>query len=430
MIKIYQWKSTSEEDKRRILQRAALNIEEVKAEVQPWIDAVKEKGDEAVLAYIRKFDSPQFDASRLRVTEDDVNRAYRETDPLVVRAIQQQVELSRRHHQRHLQDGATFGESVEGVLVGRRFNPVESAGLYVPAGKAPLPTVMQILGVAAKVAKVSRVAACFPPTGNHHEIIIAADQAGVDEVYRVGGVAAIAAMAYGTATIRPVAKIAGPGNIYVQAAKILVFGQVSIDMPAGPSEAVILADGRANPTFIASDILARAEHDENAAGVLITWDPMIARETKRQVESQIVGLRRQDIIRASLKRYSAIILVDSLEEAIDLTNEYAPEHLEIMTEYPWAVLERIKHAGSIFLGEFAPVAVGDYASGTNHVLPTGGWARMFSAVGVDTFLKASEFQYLSRRGLQNLQEIVEAISAVEGLDAHGRSVTIRLENDR
>ncbi len=429
MIKIYQWKSASDEDKRRILQRAALNIEEVKPQVQPWIDAVREKGDEAVLAYIRKFDSPQFDPSRLRVTKDDLNRAYRETDPRVVRAIQRQVELSRLHHQRQLQGGATFGETAEGVLVGRRFNPVESAGLYVPAGKAPLPTVMQILGVAAKVAGVGRVIACFPPTGDHHEIIIAADQAGVDEVYRVGGVVAIAAMAYGTATIRSVAKIAGPGNIYVQAAKILLFGQVSIDMPAGPSEAVILADSMAKPEFIALDILARAEHDENAAGVLITWDREIARETVRQVESQISSLRRKDIMRASLQRYSAIILVDSLEEAVDLTNEYAPEHLEIMTEDPWAILERIRHAGSIFLGEFAPVAVGDYASGSNHVLPTGGWARMFSAVGVDTFLKASEFQYLSRQGLQNLREIVEVISGVEGLDAHCRSVTIRLESE-
>jgi len=240
-------------------------------------------------------------------------------------------------------------------------------------------------------------------------------------------VAAIAAMAYGTASIASVAKIAGPGNIYVQAAKMLVFGQVAIDMPAGPSEAVILADGRANPAFIAADLLARAEHDENAAGVLITWDTGVARETVRRMESQITGLKRQEIIRQSLLRYSAVILVDSLEEAIDLTNEYAPEHLEIMTEDPWAVLPRIRHAASIFLGDFAPVAVGDYASGANHVLPTGGWARMFSAVGVDTFLKASEFQYLSRRGLENLREIVEVISGVEGLDAHGRSVAIRLE---
>lgn len=412
------------------MRRAALNIEEVKPQVQEWIHAVRDQGDEAVLAYIRKFDSPHFDASRLRVTKDDVARAYRETDPRVVRAIQRQVELSRRHHQRQFQGGASFAESVEGVLVGRRFNPVESAGLYIPAGKAPLPTVMQILGVAAKVAGVPRVAACFPPTGDHHEIIIAADLAGVDEVYRVGGVAAIAAMAYGTATIQPVAKIVGPGNIYVQAAKILVFGQVAIDMPAGPSEAVILADGRANPAFIAADLLARAEHDENAAGVLITWDSIIARQTVDQITSQIARLRRQDIMRESLQRYSAIILVDSLEEAIELTNEYAPEHLEIMTEDPWAILPRIRHAGSIFLGEFAPVAVGDYASGTNHVLPTGGCARMFSAVGVDTFLKASEFQYLSRQGLQNLREIVEVISAVEGLDAHRRSVTIRLESEK
>jgi len=427
MIRIYQWKNTPDKDKRRILRRAALNIEEVKPQVREWIDAVRDQGDEAVLAYIRKFDSPNFDAARLRVTRDDIDRAYRKTDPRVVNAIRKQVELSRRHHLRQFQGGAFFDENVEGVVVGRRFNPVESAGLYIPAGKAPLPTVMQILGVAAKVAGVPRVAACFPPTGEHNEIIIAADQAGVDEVYRVGGVAAIAAMAYGTASIASVAKIAGPGNIYVQAAKMLVFGQVAIDMPAGPSEAVILADGRANPAFIAADLLARAEHDENAAGVLITWDTGVARETVRRMESQITGLKRQEIIRQSLLRYSAVILVDSLEEAIDLTNEYAPEHLEIMTEDPWAVLPRIRHAASIFLGDFAPVAVGDYASGANHVLPTGGWARMFSAVGVDTFLKASEFQYLSRRGLENLREIVEVISGVEGLDAHGRSVAIRLE---
>lgn len=426
-MKLYKWKETSREIREMLLNRASLNIEAVKEQVKPWIDAVREKGDEAVIEYIRRFDDPSFDLSRLEVTSRDIEQAYRVVSDKTLEAMRQQIELSRRHHERQVPPPLVIAENLQGVLVGRRVTPIDRAGLYVPAGKAPLPTVMQILGVAARAAGVPEIVACFPPTGDHDEIIVAADMAGVHRLFRVGGVAAIAAMAFGTQTLPAVDKIVGPGNIYVQAAKMLVFGQVGIDMPAGPSEAVILADDRANPAFVAADILARAEHDENAAGVLITWSEELAAAVVSEVDRQKERLGRKEIIDVSLNRYSAVIIVDSEDEAVDLVNQYAPEHLEIMTRDPLAILPRIRHAASIFLGDYAPVAVGDYASGTNHVLPTGRFARIFSSVGVNTFMKESEIQMITEEGLSRLAPIVSEISRIEGLEAHRRSVEIRLE---
>jgi histidinol dehydrogenase len=429
MIKIYDWKNIGEEDRSRLMQRAQADMEPIKETVAMWLNRVREEGDVAVLAYIRQFDDPNFSLNQLRVTKDDIQVAYERTDPNVLKMIRRQIEIS---HAFHIEQASKITreweiESVPGVKTGVRVVPIDAVGLYVPAGKAPLPTVAQILTVAAKAAGVPRAVVCFAPTAPNYEIIVAANEAGADEIYRVGGIAAIGALTYGTETISPVYKICGPGNPYVQAAKLQVFGKVGIDMLSGPSEALILADESADPRFLAADILARCEHGSDSAGVMATSSRVLAEQVKIEVELQAPLLVRQKYIQEALLEYSAILVFDSDEEVIEFANDYSAEHLEIQMKDPLAILPRIRNAGSVFLGDYAPVAVGDYASGTNHCLPTGVAPKFASPVCVQTFLKEMEYQFLTREGLENLKPIVESISDVEGLDAHKRSVQIRFE---
>lgn len=426
MLNIYRWSKTDKKTKEKIMQRAMIDIDSIESYVADWISSIKTEGDQGILKYTRKFDNKNFDLKKLKVTKNEILDAYKSVDPKVVEVIKKQISISRQNAISKARQETVLKSFIPGVQVGYKITPIESVGLAVPAGQTQLPTVMQILGVTAKAAGVPRVIACFPPTGEYPEMLIAADLAGVDEIYRVGGIAGIAAMAYGTETIKPVLKIVGPGSIYTQAAKKQVFGTVAIDMIAGPSEVVILAEKYANPVFCAADILARAEHAPDATGVLITYSKKLAIETKKEVKRQIKYLKRKEIIKKSLKKYSCAIVVDSWKQAIDLTNEYSPEHLEILVADPLAVLPEIKNAGSIFLGSYAPVAIGDYASGTNHILPTGFWPKMSSAVSVETFQKSSEVQYLTEEGLKNLAEIVEVISGIEMLNAHWNSINVRI----
>ena len=430
MLNIYQWSKTDKETKKKIMDRAMFDISSIRDYVAEWIEIIKQEGDAGILKYTRKFDNKDFNLKDLRVKKIDIEKAYKTVDPKVIEIIKRQISISRQNAQSKAKQETVLKSFIPGVQVGYKITPIESVGLAVPAGQVPLPTVMQILAVTAKAAGVPRVIACFPPTGDYPEMLIAADLAGVDEIYRVGGIAGVAAMAYGTETIKPVLKIAGPGSIYTQAAKMLVFGKVVIDMVAGPSEAVILADEYANPAFCAADIMARAEHAPDATGVLITYSEKLAQETQKEVERQIKYLKRREIIEQSLSKYSCAIVVKDWQEAIDLTNEYSPEHLEILVDDPFAVLPKIKNAGSIFLGNYAPVAIGDYASGTNHILPTGFWPKMASAVSIETFQKSSEVQYLTKEGLENLEEIVDVISGIEKLDAHWNSVNIRINKKK
>ncbi|OGG27344.1 histidinol dehydrogenase [Candidatus Gottesmanbacteria bacterium RIFCSPLOWO2_01_FULL_39_12b] len=430
MLNIYQWSKTDKQTKKMILDRAMFDIASIQDYVSGWIETIQKEGDEAIVKYTRKFDNKDFNLKDLRVKKSDIKKAYKVVEPKVIEVIERQISLSRQNALSKSRQETVLKSFIPGVQVGYKITPIESVGLAVPAGQVPLPSVMQILAVTAKAAGVERVIACFPPTGDYPEMLIAADLAGVDEAYRVGGIAGIVAMAYGTETIKPVLKIAGPGSIYTQAAKMLVFGKVVIDMVAGPSEAVILADAYANPTYCAADILARAEHAPDAAGVLITYSEKLAQETKKEIERQIIYLKRSEIIEKSLNKYSCAIVVKDWQEAIELTNEYSPEHLEILVDDPFAVLPQIKNAGSIFLGNFAPVAVGDYASGTNHILPTGFWSKMASAVSIETFQKSSEVQYITREGLENLEEIVDVVSGIEKLDAHWNSVNVRINKKK
>jgi histidinol dehydrogenase len=427
-IPTLEWKTAPQDAKTKVMRRSQLNLEEARKIAREWIERVIEVGDEALVEYIRKFDCAEFDVGRLRVSSDDIAQAYKVVQPEIVDLIKRQVEISREFHQRQVGADPELKEFVPGVATGWKTTPIDSAGLTVPAGQVPLPTVMQILGVAAKTAGVPRVVACFPPTGEHYEMLIAADIAGIDEVYRVGGIAGIAAMSVGTETIAPVLKIVGPGSVFTQAAKMEVcLRGTAIDMLAGPSEALIIADDGASPAACAADILARCEHDQNACAVLATTSRSLIDSVLVELGKQLPLIGRRDVAEIALSRYSALVLFDSLEEIIDFANEYSTEHLEIMTRDPWAVCHQIRNAGAIFLGDYAPVAVGDYASGTNHCLPTGVAPKTVSPIGVETFLKKSEIQYLTRQGLANLEPIVSGIASVERLDAHKASVAIRLK---
>ena len=441
MIPIIHWSKADRKTKERILGRAQASFAAIEPDVKFWIEKVRAAGDAGVLEYIRKFDlrdgmigkfaEADFSPAKFRITDLDLEHAYDTIDGALLTSIKSQVELSRKFHQAYAQNlPKEFEiEQLPGVVAGYRRLPVSSAGLYVPAGKAPLPTVAQILTVAAKAAGVPRCVVCFPPTNEISEtaILVAANEAGADEIYRIGGIAAIAALAYGTETIPPVDKIAGPGNPWVQAAKLLVSGQVGIDMIAGPSEAMIVADETANPEYIAADILAQCEHGSDSAGVLVTTSELIAEKTLAAIERQVATLDRQGYLAKSLDQYSALIVVDSEDELIALLNEYAPEHLEIQMENPLDFLSKVQNAGSCFLGNYSPIAAGDYATGTNHTLPTGTATRYSSAVSPETFTKTIQYQWVTPDGLEQLKSIVEHVSDAEGLDAHKRSVQIRFE---
>ncbi len=430
MIKIYYLSKMPASEKALIMQRSRTDILSVKETVSKIIEDIKKNGDKALSYYTEKFDGAKLNF--FKVSEKEIKNAYAQINPVVLKAIKEQIKLSKKFASAQYETISKSWQiqTTKGVVCGEKVSPIESVGLYVPGGCAAYPTVMQILAVPAKIAQVKRIVAATPPQKDgtiKPELLVAADLSGVDEIYKIGGAQAIAALAYGTETIKQVLKVVGPGNIYVTAAKLLCFGEIAIDMPAGPSEAVILADENANPKFVAADILAKAEHDPNAAAVLVTPSEKLAAETILELKKQLLELSRFGIAEKSLSKYSAIILTRNLEEAISFANEYAPEHLEVQIKNPWKFLQRIKNAGSIFLGSYAPIAAGDYASGANHVLPTGQYAKMFSPIGVEAFLKKSEFQYMTKSGLESLnKKIIAPIAGVEGFDGHAKSVSVRI----
>lgn len=436
MIRTFNLNSISKADREKIMKRAHEDIDSVKPRVEEIIQAVRTEGDAALVRFTKEWDDPDYTADKLRVTEADIEEAYKNTPKETIERIREQISLSRRFHELQREQVPQWEKELEsGIIVGEKWTPLSDVGLYVPGGKNPFPTVQQILAVAAKAAGCPRIVSCISPRGKGYEVLIAAKECGVTEIYRVGGAQAIAAMAYGTESIKPVLLIAGPGNPYVTAAKILCQSKVTIDMPAGPSEAIILADGTTSAqinlatkaAYCAADLLARAEHGPDSAGVMLTDSAELAKLTEQQVAKQYETLSRQDYIKTALATYSAIIVTPSMKEAVDFTNEYAPEHLEILTENPDETLKQIENAGSAFLGYYNPVATGDYATGINHVLPSCGWARQTSPVGVWTFMKRVQYSTVSKNGLDRLRPIVQTIATVEGLDAHRRSVEVRFE---
>jgi len=388
---------------------------------------VGSKGDLALFNYTEKFDKVKLD--RLRVSEEEIRGGLQAVDAKVLAALEQAAESIFAFHDEQREKDLWFTEISPGVMVGQKTVPLDSVGVYVPGGRAAYPSSALMSIIPAKVAGVPRIAACTPPgiDGSVPALILAACQlAGADEIYKLGGAQAVAAMAFGTESIARVNKIVGPGNVYVTAAKMLVRGTVEIDFPAGPSEVLILADKSANPGIIAADMIAQAEHDPLSLSVLVSWDELLANAVAEEVKLQAGSAARADIVEESLE-HSAILIAGSPEEAVDFCNAFAPEHLEIMTADPLGVFRSIRHAGSVFLGTYTPVAAGDYASGTNHILPTAGYARSFSGLNVDHFCKKMTVQMISEEGLRTLEDTITTLAEAEGLQAHAQSVRKRFE---
>ena len=412
-----------------ILSRGEEAGREVEQVVLGIIADVRQRGDAAVLELTRRFDRLEAaDLSALEVTADEMDAAFSQVDEADVAALMLAVERVTTFHEKQRQQTWISTEEPD-VMLGQKVTPLQRVGIYVPGGKASYPSSVIMNAVPARVAGVGEIIMVAPTPGgeiNPH-VLVAARLSGVDRIFRIGGAQAVAALAYGTATVPKVDKITGPGNIYVATAKKLVFGQVGIDMIAGPSEILVISDGSGSADHIAADLLSQAEHDELASSILITTDRGFGERVADEVERQLSLLSRESIARASWDRYGAIIVAETLAEVIAFSNRIAPEHLELAVADPFAILPQITNAGAIFMGHWTPEAAGDYLAGPNHTLPTGGTARFFSPLSVDDFVKKSSIVYFSKEGLQRLGADIVRIAGLEGLEAHGKSVSIRLE---
>ncbi len=412
--------------RQKILSRSQEDVGQVLDTVRPILEALRREGDAQNLRQHGL--KPGCAIADLEVKEEEIQAAYRAIDPKVLAALKAAAANIEKFHRAQLDREMWAVELQPGLLAGRLSRPIDRVGCYIPGGLASYPSSALMNIIPAKVAGVNEIIACTPPGENlalNPATLVAAHLSGVQRFFKLGGPWAIGSMAYGTEMVPRVDKIVGPGNKYVTAAKLLVFGQVDIDSPAGPSEALILADSSAEPRFLAADFLSQVEHDPDAAAVLVTTDAAQAQKVVDLILSELPALPRREIIEAALAGYSAVLVASSLDAALDFANLYAAEHLQVMTRDPLSLLPRIKHGGSIFLGPYAPVPVGDYASGTNHVLPTGGCARMFSGLSVDDFIKRPTFQHLSREALAALRETVVTLAEAEGLPLHARAVAER-----
>ena len=431
MIEVIRYEERERRERKlaRIAARSVALDSELMRTVASIIEDVRARGDDAVLAYTERFDGVKMSGGELRIDEGQLRQSAERADQSVCHAIREAIKRVRAFHEREREESWEL-ETGEGMRLGQRITPIDRAGLYVPGGTASYPSSVVMNVVPAQVAGVERIIVVTPPRTLSENPAVAAAllELNVREVYAVGGAQAIAALAYGTETIPRVAKITGPGNRYVAAAKKLVFGVVGIDSIAGPSEVVIVADQTARADFIAADLLAQAEHGEDASAVLITTSETLALGVGIEVERQAVSLSRLSIIEKSLAGFGAIIVLNNLAEAWELVNELAPEHLEIMTRDAESFAARVRHAGAIFLGEQTPEAVGDYFAGPNHVLPTGGAARFSSALGVYDFVKRTSILRYSPGEMRNTAHLIAALAGAEGLDAHARSALIRLDN--
>ena len=428
IIQVEHLKDLTPERMQGILKRSMEDISDVYADMREICVDIRKRGDAVSVEHYRKY-KDDISAADLRATPEEIQNAYQQIDPKVVEKLKFAAANIEKFHRAQVEDKMWSMEILEGIVAGRMVTPMDSAGCYVPGGTAMYPSSVLMTIIPAKAAGVDTIVAATPPKDGmvaNPATLVACDIAGADEVYKVGGPWAIASMAYGTETVKKVDKIVGPGNKYVTAAKMIVFGEVAIDSPAGPSEALILADERANPRHMAIDFLSQVEHDPDAAAVLVTPCQELAQEVCDIIEAELENFDRRDIIESAITKHSAVIVTDTMDEAIDLTNEYAAEHLQVVTEDPIALLPRIRHAGSIFLGPNAPVSVGDYASGTNHVLPTGQCAKMFSGLSVDDFVKKPTFQYLSKKGLDQLADAVITLATEEGLPMHAQTIRERI----
>lgn len=414
-----------------LLKRSPNNYGQYEQGVQEILAHVKEEKDQAVFAYTKKFDQADITADNIKVTEEEIEEAYKEVDPKLVEIIRKALLNIRTYHEKQRQY-SWFDSKPDGTILGQKVTPLHRVGVYVPGGKAVYPSSVLMNIVPAKVAGVDEIVMVTPP-GKDGKVtpntLVAAHEAGADVIYKVGGAQAIAALAYGTESIPKVDKIVGPGNIYVALAKKAVYGYVSIDAIAGPSEILVIADETANPRFVAADLLSQAEHDELASAILVTTSEELARKVSDEVDGFLKELSRSEIIRKSLDNYGYILVADTMDDVIDIANEIASEHLEIQTKNPYDVMTKIRNAGAIFIGEYASEPLGDYFAGPNHVLPTNGTAKFFSPLSVDDFIKKSSIIGYSEEALRDIHKDIEAFAEAEQLTAHANSIKVRFEGE-
>lgn len=414
-----------------LLKRSPNNYTEYESRVDGIIADVRNRGDAAVFAYTKQFDGADITAETVKVTKEEILEAYQNVDEKLLAVIRKAKENIRAYHEKQRRY-SWFDSQENGIILGQKLTPLQTVGVYVPGGKAVYPSSVLMNVIPAKAAGVSRIIMTTPPGADgkvYASTLVAAKEAGVDEIYKAGGAQAIAAMAFGVESIPKVDKIVGPGNVYVALAKKAVFGYVSIDSIAGPSEILVLADETANPRFVAADLLSQAEHDEMASAILITTSETLAKEVSREAEQFTARLSRKDIIQKSLDQYGYILLADTMEDAIEAANDIASEHLEIITKDAFEVMTKIRNAGAIFIGEYSCEPLGDYFAGPNHVLPTNGTAKFFSPLGVDDFMKKSSIISYGRDALRPVYQDIAQFAECERLTAHANSIRVRFEKE-
>lgn len=411
-------------EKRRKVYREA--VEPVVREI---VDNVKTSGDKALLEYTKRFDKVDLNRDELKVSPDELKEAYKSLKEEEVEALKSVARNIRIHHSRQMRE-LDFKETVEGVKVAQVLRPIQRVGIYVPGGKAVYPSSVLMTVIPAKVAGVKETVLCTPPDKNgkvNSAVLVAAQEAGADVVYKVGGAQAIATFAYGTKTVPKVDKIVGPGNIYVTVAKVMVSREVAIDNPAGPTEIMVLADEDANPKFIAADLIAQCEHGSDSIALVITTSEDLAKKVAERIDQMKKSVKRARLVQEALENNCWIFVVDSIEVAVQVVNRLAPEHLEILVKDPYSVLKKVENAGAVFLGNYSPVAAGDYAAGSNHVLPVGGYARTYSGLSIRDFTKTIDVVSCNKEGLRNLEKTISVLALLEGLEEHWKSVSVRLE---
>lgn len=426
MIKIYEY---GKMDNAEIFARVnpTANVSGLVAGI---IAEVVQKGDAALKAYAEKFDGVVLEC--LEVTREEIEDAYKKADEKFLAVLEEAAANIREFHSKQIRNGFSI-KRADGVIIGQKVTPIEKVGLYVPGGTAAYPSTVLMDAIPAKLAGCAEIVMVTPPAkdgGVNPDILAAAKVAGVTRIFKVGGAQAIAALAYGTESIPKVDKIVGPGNAYVAEAKKQVFGRVDIDMIAGPSEILVVADSTCNPVFVAADLLSQAEHDKMASAVLVTDSMQLAQAVSAELEKQIPLLPRREIARKSIDDHGKIIVAENLSVAIDISNEIAPEHLELCVENPFAWLDKVKHAGSVFMGKYCPEALGDYFAGPNHTLPTSGTAKFSSPLSVDDFVKKTQFSYYTETALEKVADKIALFAEKEGLHAHGKSATVRFEQEK
>jgi len=430
MIEIVNLKQADKESIfNQLSERSSVDFADYNEGVQRILDGVKATGDKALVQFTKEFDKVDLENIGIKVTEKEFAKAYEEVDGEYIEAIKVAIDNIKSFHMKQKQN-SWFTSDDDDIILGQKVLPLRSVGIYVPGGTAPYPSSVLMNSIPAIVAGVKNIVMVTPPSKDgsvNPGVLVAAREVGITEIYKIGGAQAIGALAFGTQTIPKVDKIVGPGNIYVATAKRLVYGYVDIDMIAGPSEILILADETANPRFLAADMLSQAEHDELASSILITTSEDIAENVKIELEKQTALLERKEIAEKSLANYGKIIITDTMDEAVELSDEIAPEHLEVCVKNPFELLNKIKNAGAIFLGDYAPEPLGDYVAGPNHVLPTSGTAKFFSPLSVDDFIKKSSVIYYSKDALGRVKDAAMKLAEQEGLTAHRNSIKVRFE---